>query len=196
MCLAGPGSKGASFYCMYAYVKINHFLIDHIVFDLSAVPWESGGPSDLAAEPLFQSDGGGGQQTQPCNPASQNDHGNVFHFSFHFLSSFVFSFFVSFFLFFICMSFIVPLYFVCSLWAWWWFMPTAAGSLNPCPLTPQWTSLRLAWDWTTFHQGGLSLRNRFGTSTSPGEAGSILAFNYLFACNCRLPCISCLYVNK
>lgn len=36
---------------------------------------EPGGPPHLAPEPLFQSDGGGGQQTQPRHPESENDHG-------------------------------------------------------------------------------------------------------------------------
>lgn len=59
-------------------VCINVSLIDRVVFAHVVVPRESGGPSYLAAEPLLQSDGGGGgQQTQPCNPESQNDHGNT-----------------------------------------------------------------------------------------------------------------------
>lgn len=44
----------------------------------TVVPWESGRPPNLAAEPLLQSNGGGGgQQTQPRNAESENDHGNT-----------------------------------------------------------------------------------------------------------------------
>lgn len=42
------------------------------------IPWEPGGPPNLAVESLLQSDGGGGgQQTQPCNPESEDDHGKT-----------------------------------------------------------------------------------------------------------------------
>lgn len=40
-----------------------------------AVQREPRGPSHLAAEPLLQSDGGGGQQAQPRHAESQDDHG-------------------------------------------------------------------------------------------------------------------------
>ena len=40
-----------------------------------AVEREPGGPSHLAAEPLQQGDGGGGQQAQPRDPEGQDDHG-------------------------------------------------------------------------------------------------------------------------
>lgn len=78
VCLTGAGGMGAAFHFICLYVSVNVRLFDRDVFAFVVVPWESGGPSYLAAEPLFQSDGGGGgQQTQPCNTESQNDHGIV-----------------------------------------------------------------------------------------------------------------------
>lgn len=79
MCVTGAGGKATvlHFMCVRVCVLMSFWLMCCVLARI-VVPGESGGPSYLAAEPLLQSDGGGGgQQTQPCNPESQNDHGNT-----------------------------------------------------------------------------------------------------------------------